>query len=122
MTRETKLGLVVAGSFLALVGGVLAVKLTQGDLTPSGPDAEVAQADDEANPDSGRKPGDAATDKPQDNPVPDAAKEDASRKSMPLAPPAAPANESKPAHVGTAVAAAEPNGLKPAPRAEQVQG
>src|SRR5439155_21854380 len=31
MTRETKLGLAVAVAFLALVGGVLTVKLTQGE-------------------------------------------------------------------------------------------
>jgi hypothetical protein len=40
MTRETKLGLVVAGTFLALVGGVVTVRLRQAD-TPA-PDAEVA--------------------------------------------------------------------------------
>ena len=40
MTRETKLGLAVAASFLALVGGVLAVKLHQGGLTP--PDSDAA--------------------------------------------------------------------------------
>ena len=34
MTRETKLGLAVATSFLSLVGGVLGVKLYRGD----GPD------------------------------------------------------------------------------------
>ena len=44
MTRETKLGLVVAASFLVLVGGVLAVRLYQGGL-------EVAQAGDPPDPD-----------------------------------------------------------------------
>jgi hypothetical protein len=42
MTRETKLGLVVAGSFLALVGGVVTVRLRQADGPP--PVAEVAAA------------------------------------------------------------------------------
>jgi len=31
MTRETKLGLMVAGTFLALVGGVVTVRLRQAD-------------------------------------------------------------------------------------------
>src|SRR5215207_8068878 len=42
MTRETKLGLVVAGSFLALVGGVVAVRLKQADGPPA--EAEVVEA------------------------------------------------------------------------------
>jgi hypothetical protein len=42
MTRETKLGLVVAGSFLALVGGVVAARLRHVDLP--GETAEVAVA------------------------------------------------------------------------------
>src|SRR5712671_2930665 len=41
MTRETKLGLVVAGSFLALVGGVVVARLKQIDMPG---DAEVAAA------------------------------------------------------------------------------
>src|SRR5438045_7354820 len=48
MTRETKLGLVVAASFLALVGGVLAVRLHQGGLTTD-PDG-VAQTGTDAPP------------------------------------------------------------------------
>ena len=42
MTRETKLGLVVAGSFLALVGGVVVARLKHVDLPGDG--AEVAVA------------------------------------------------------------------------------
>ena len=52
MTRETKLGLLVAGSFLALVAGVLAVKLHQGGV---GPDADAAQTA-EAQPAADKKP------------------------------------------------------------------
>ena len=41
MTRETRVGLVVAGSFLSLVGGVLAVKMRQGEVAAE-PGTEVA--------------------------------------------------------------------------------
>src|SRR5947209_11980120 len=39
MTRETKLGLVVAGSFLALVGGVVVARLKQVDMPGEGTEA-----------------------------------------------------------------------------------
>src|SRR5213078_227176 len=64
MTRETKLGLVVAGSFLALVGGVVAVRLRQAG-SPGG-EAEVAQA----QPAEGGAPAaPPEPEKPRENPV-----------------------------------------------------
>src|SRR5438876_9572563 len=67
MTRETKLGLVVAASFLALVGGVLAVKLHQGGLTTAGD--EVANANGEGLPPPEPQPG-AAVPPPAGDPKP----------------------------------------------------
>jgi hypothetical protein len=53
MTRETKLGLAVALAFLALVGGVLGVKLLQGD-GPSGTDGPQTVAN--STPDAKSEP------------------------------------------------------------------
>jgi len=46
LTRETKLGMVVAGSFLSLVGGVLGLKLWREPGGPTDPPAETAKAEE----------------------------------------------------------------------------
>jgi hypothetical protein len=113
MTRETKLGLVVAGSFLALVGGVVVARLKHVEMPGDQPQAEAKAVEPEGNaqaaaPATGEKPADAtvkASDapKPADNipPEPPKQKQDVSSEAlarandqkMPPAPPtdAAPA-------------------------------
>lgn len=88
MTRETKVGFMVAGSFLALVGGVLAVKYIRGDQKPdpTPTPAEMAQAPIELPPGLNlpKEP-----DKPlygNDPPVPEAA----TTKPTPFTPPDGP--------------------------------
>src|SRR5438067_993963 len=77
MTRETKLGIGVASSFLALVGTVLGVKLQQGE--PPAADAPAVAAAPEAKP---------AAEQPQVRDVSDAAKQDAQRAPLPAPGPA----------------------------------
>ena len=110
MTRETKLGLVVAGSFLALVGGVVAVRLRQADA-PAG-EAEMAQAQPaESPPASPPQP-----EKPRTNPVPSDALVHADANKMPNTVPA-PAPEVAPVAAVTPPAAVTmPNPSEPARR------
>jgi hypothetical protein len=49
MTRETKLGLVVAGSFLALVGGVVVARLKHVEMPGDQPQAEAKAGEPEGN-------------------------------------------------------------------------
>src|SRR5436309_15908593 len=76
MTRETKLGLVVAGTFLALVGGVVTVRLRQADAPPA--DAEVA-ANQPLEPPTPTAP----EPEKHDNPVPSSALAMADKNKMP---------------------------------------
>jgi hypothetical protein len=111
MTRETKLGLVVAGSFLALVGGVLAVKLHQGALSPSDPDAEAAQVGEGQQPPAKKPGGEPAPGPKNDKPPTQVVIDDANRNRMPSAPPA-PAPVAEPV---TPAAATEPMNSTPSP-------
>src|SRR5947209_15992170 len=60
MTRETKLGLVVAGSFLTLVGGVVVARLKHVEL-PGDPPEAVAKAEGEPSAAKPAEPGASAT-------------------------------------------------------------
>src|SRR3954471_7659400 len=100
MTRETKLGLVVAGSFLALVGGVVAVRLKQADNPPG--EAEVVQAQPAETPPADPAAAPTEPEKPRVHPVSNDALAHAGAVKMPSAP------EMKPAPVPSPVPDAPP--------------
>lgn len=114
MTRETKLGLAVALAFLALVGGVLGVKLMQGDGPPTGDHSQPAAAGSPAaNP-----PETATNSPPSTNSV--------AASPAPVAPVFAPplTNPVVPTGATTTTAADEPkpvSALKPDPDAETIK-
>jgi hypothetical protein len=81
MTRETKLGLVVASSFLALVGGVVAVRLRQAESPPDESEVVAAQQAETA-------PVEPPTPEPEKRDVSASALAMADKTKMPDAPPA----------------------------------
>ncbi|MFO0808160.1 MAG: hypothetical protein U0746_06020 [Gemmataceae bacterium] len=102
MTRETKLGLAVATSFLSLVGGVLGVKLYRGE----GPETTPPDATAKETP---PKSSEASDQNPQKNDVPDVAKKDAERKPMPTSVPGEPASVQAVANPPTPVTSNPPH-------------
>ncbi len=113
MTRETKLGLVVAGSFLALVGGVVVARLRQIEM-PGDAAEPVALAGPTENP-----PADAPIapePKKLKNPVPSDAVANAGATKMPAAD-----SQPAPAPVAQAPAAVKaPAGVNPPPASAQL--
>jgi hypothetical protein len=115
MTRETKLGLVVAGSFLALVGGVVVARLKQTDAP--GEAAEVAVAP--PTPVADAPPAPTPEQKKHDNPVSGDALANAGAIKMPsAATDAAPVQNqpapTNPSAAATPVPAAVPMDAQPA--------